>query len=158
MISMDTKQEIIRRYFRENDSERKIARDIQISRKTVKKFLQDYLQAEKVSKEANNPEILQDYSKEPPFYHSDNRERRKLTAEIGTIIKEQIADNERKKKEGLRKQIKRSIDIHEYLLSKGYQIGYTTVCNYIREDRLVTQEAYIKQVYLPGEECEFDSD
>ncbi len=43
MISMDTKQEIIRRYFRENDSERKIAMDLQINRKTVNKYLKDYL-------------------------------------------------------------------------------------------------------------------
>jgi hypothetical protein len=153
---MDTKQEIIRRYFRENDSERKIARDIQISRKTVKKILKDYLQAEKSSKETQDSEKLQDYGQSAPMYNVGNRERRKLTIEIATIIKEQLLENERKKKEGQRKQIKRRIDIHEYLLSKGHQIGYTTVCNYIREDKLTTQEAYIKQVYLPGEECEFD--
>lgn len=58
MISMDTKQEIIRRYFRENDTERKIAHDMQINRKTVKKYLQEYLHAEKVSREENDPEQL----------------------------------------------------------------------------------------------------
>lgn len=156
MISMDTKQEIIRRYFRENDTERKISRDMQVNRKTVKKYLQEYLQAAKVSREEDNPEKLQDYSKEPPQHNCKNRERRKLTREMESIIKEQVADNERKKREGLRKQIKRKIDIYELLLSKGLQISYTTVCNYIREDKLMTQEAYIKQVYLPGEECEFD--
>jgi len=36
MISMDTKQEIIRRYFRENDHIRKIARDLRISRQSVR--------------------------------------------------------------------------------------------------------------------------
>jgi transposase len=79
-----------------------------------------------------------------------------LIQEVEAHIKEQLEDNERKKKEGLRKQIKRKIDIHEYILSKGYQIGYTTICNYIREYKLTSREAYIKQVYLPGEECEFD--
>jgi len=153
---METKQEIIRRYYRENDSERKIARDLHINRKTVKKYLLDYQRAEKKSKEENNPETLQDHCAESPCYHSHNRERRKLTNEIEAIIKEQLYENEHKKKEGLGKQIKRRIDIHEYLLSLGHQIGYTTVCNYIREDKLTTREAYIKQVYLPGEECEFD--
>jgi len=38
---MDTKQEIFRRYFREFDSIRKIARDLRISRITVKKQLAD---------------------------------------------------------------------------------------------------------------------
>jgi len=28
----------------------------------------------------------------------------------------------------------KKIDIHEYLVEKGYDIGYTTVCNYIREN------------------------
>lgn len=153
---MDTKQEIIRRYFREFDTERKISRDLQISRKTVKKYLQEYLYAEKASQDENSPEKLQDYNTSPPRFHSESRSRKRLTPEMEIIIKEQIVDNERKKKEGLRKQIKRKIDIHELLLSKGLKIGYTTVCNYIREDKLVTQEAYIKQVYLAGEECEFD--
>ena len=42
MISIDTKQEITRRYLREGDSERKIARDLQINRKTVKKCLWEH--------------------------------------------------------------------------------------------------------------------
>src|ERR1035437_1213781 len=137
MISMDTKQEIIRRYFRENDTERKISRDMQVNRKTVKKYLQEYLQAAKVREEEDNPEKLQDYSKASPQYHCKNRERRKLTREMESIIKEQVADNERKQREGLRKQIKRKIDIHEFLLSQGFQISYTTVCNFIREDKLM---------------------
>jgi transposase len=153
---MDTKQEIIRRYYRENDSERKISRDLQISRKTVKKYLLEYQRVRTISIEENDTEKLQDYSNEPPAYKSEKRTKRKLICEIEDLIKEQLTENERKKKEGLRKQIKRKIDIHEYILSKGYQIGYTTVCNYIREDKLTTREAFIKQVYLPGEECEFD--
>jgi transposase len=153
---MDTKQEIIRRYYRENDSERKISRDLQISRKTVKKYLLEYQKAENKSEQTKEAERLQDYCNEAPLYKSGKREKRKLTEEIASLIKDQIAENERKKKEGLRKQIKRKIDIHQYLLDQGYQIGYTTICNYIREDKLTTREAYVKQVYIPGEECEFD--
>ena len=59
---MDTKQEIFRRYFRESDSERKIARDLQISRKTVKKYLSDYLTAAERSEQEGTPETLQEYS------------------------------------------------------------------------------------------------
>jgi len=153
---MDVKLEILRRYFRENDSERKIARDLQINRITVKKYLEQFVEAKKNSKDKNEPELLQDYSSSPPNFNSDNRLKRKLSKEIESIIKEQLQENERKKKEGLRKQIKLNIDIHELILSKGHQIGYTTVCNYIRQDILSRREAFIKQVYLPGEECEFD--
>jgi len=40
----------------------------------------------------------------------------------------------------------------------GYQIGYTTVCNYIREQegKVSNKEAFIRQEYLPGTSCEFD--
>lgn len=153
---MNTKQEIIRRYFRENDSERKIARDLQINRKTVKKYLKEYLRVKEQSEKEGSGEILQEYSGFLPVYNTSKRKRRKLTDEIAVIIDEQIEDNERKKREGLRKQIKRKIDIHEYLLSLGYKIGYTTVCNYIRKREIYCREAFIRQEYLPGEECEFD--
>jgi len=153
---MDTKQEIIRRYFRENDSIRKISRDIQINRKTIRKYLTEYLSAVQESDKDQDTEILQDYSSSPPIYSSKNREKKKLTQEIETVIKLQLEENEQKKRTGLGKQIKRKIDIHEYLLNQGFQIGYTTVCNYIRDIQLRHLEAYIKQVYLPGEECEFD--
>lgn len=153
---MDTKQEIFRRYFRESDSERKIARDLQISRKTVKKYLSDYLQAADQSEKEGTQEILQEYSCSPPEFDSSHRTKRKLTQEIGTIIREKLQENDRKKREGLRKQIMRKIDIHEFLLSLGHQIGYTTVCNFIREQEITIREAFIRQMYLPGEECEFD--
>jgi hypothetical protein len=79
-----------------------------------------------------------------------------MISEIETLIIQQLEDNERKKREGLRKQIKRKVDIYELILSQGYQIGYTTVCNYIRQKELSLREAYIRQIHQPGEECEFD--
>jgi transposase len=153
---MDTKQEIIRRYFREFDSSRKIARDLQISRKTVKKHLLSYAQSKESSDSGVDPKALQDYLSSPPTYDTKNRLKRKLTTEIEDMINSQLDDNQRKRQEGLRKQIKRKIDIHEYVRSQGGQIGYTTLCNYIRDKELRKQEAFIKQMYIPGEECEFD--
>ncbi|MEA3378417.1 MAG: IS21 family transposase [Nanoarchaeota archaeon] len=50
----------------------------------------------------------------------------------------------------------KKIDIFEYLNEKGFDIGYTTICNYISEKRNKVKEAYIRQVYKPGEVCEFD--
>ena len=156
MISMDTKQEITRRYLREGDSERKIARDLQVNRKTVKKYLLEHLKVQERSNVEGNTEGLQEYTSSAPVYNSSGRYKRKLTDEIKDLIQEQVLDNDRKKREGLRKQVKRKIDILEYLLSKGHQIGYTTVCNYIREQEISSREAFIRQIHLPGEECEFD--
>lgn len=153
---MDTKQEIIRRYFREYDSIRKISRDLRINRMTVKKYLADYLQAEQASATETDDHALQEYLSSPPLYNTKSRGRRKLTTEIENLILGQLEENRRKRQEGLRKQIKRKIDIWEYVVSHGHQIGYTTVCNYIREQELQKCEAFIKQIYLAGEECEFD--
>lgn len=153
---MDTKQEILRRYFRECDSERKIARDLQINRKTVKKYLEEYVEAREKSEKEGTTESLQDYSTSPPDYNAAGRAKRKLTLEISAVIRAQLEENERKRLNGLRKQVKRKVDIHEYLLSLGYQIGYTTVCNHIRSQMISDREAFIRQSYLPGEECEFD--
>jgi len=156
MISMDTKQEIIRRYFREFDTIRKIARDLQVGRNTVRKTLLAYAQSKEATDSGIDPKALQDYVNSPPAYDIQNRFKRKLTAEVEDMIKIQLDDNQRKRQEGLRKQIKRKIDIHEHLLKEGCEIGYTTVCNYIRDKEMRQQEAYIKQLYIPGEECEFD--
>jgi transposase len=153
---METKQEIIRRYFREYDSIRKISRDLQISRITVKKKLLEYVIAKQTSATGVDQKAMQDYLSSPPRYDIRNRSRRKLTSEIEKLIIEQLEENRRKRQEGLRKQVKRKVDIWEFILSQGQQIGYTTVCNYIREKELRQCEAYIKQTYLAGEECEFD--
>ena len=153
---MDTRQEIYRRYFREYDSIRKIARDLQISRTTVKKHLEIYTQAATVKDKEGETSRLQELLVTPARYDSGKRVRRKLTAEVEDLINKELDENQRKRQEGLRKQIKRKIDIHEYVLKQGHRIGYTTVCNYIRDKALRQQEAFIKQEYLAAEECEFD--
>ncbi len=50
----------------------------------------------------------------------------------------------------------KKVDIHEALKKGGFQIGYTTVCNYIRHREQSGQEAFIRQHYDPGKVCEFD--
>lgn len=39
---------------------------------------------------------------------------------------------------------------------KAYDIGYTTICNYVREVGSSGKEGFIKQIYEPGMVCEFD--
>ena len=156
MISMDTKQEIIRRFFREYDSKRKICRDLQISRTTITKQLVAYSEAEKQSEASSTNEALQNFVSSEPRYNTDSRRKRKLTAEIEELISQQMEENQRKRQEGLRKQVKLKIDIHAFILSQGHKIGYTTLCNYIRAKELRKQEVFIKQEYIAGEECEFD--
>jgi hypothetical protein len=67
--------------------------------------------------------------------------------------------NGKKVAQGMRKQILKNIDILQLLHEQGFSIGYTTVCNYIREKlgkSVNLPEAFIRQQYEPGSVCEFD--
>lgn len=41
-------------------------------------------------------------------------------------------------------------------MDEGFDINYTTVCNYIKKHTETVKEAYVRQEYQPGEICEFD--
>ena len=67
-----------------------------------------------------------------------------------------LQSNEEKRNRSLHKQVMRKIDILESLHMLGYDIGYTTLCNQININLSARKEAFIRQLYNPGEECEFD--
>ena len=43
MIKMAQKQEVLLRFFREGDSKSKISRDLRINRRTVRRYIEEYL-------------------------------------------------------------------------------------------------------------------
>jgi transposase-like protein len=154
---MYTKQEIIIRSHREGKSHRQISRELQINRKTIKKYIDDY---ENLQKEALMPETaLSTFLSSPPLYRIGTRNKVRLTLEIQSVIDTHLEANGKKVQQGMRKQILKNIDILQLLREQGFGIGYTTVCNYIREKLGKTaapQEAFIRQQYQPGSTCEFD--
>ncbi len=155
---MATKQEIIIRYFRDHESQRKISRELGLNRKTVSRYIREYEEG-KAKLEQEKPEAVEGFVETlvgPPVYDSTRRWRRKLTTEIAEQIDKYVEQNRQKRQQGLRKQQMKKIDIHEALRERGYQIGYTTVCNYIRVKAQGSREAYIRQEYQPGQVCEFD--
>ena len=151
---MYTKQEIIIRYLREGKSQRQISRELQINRKTIKKYIDSYYSRQK--QEAEGEEYLHEYLSEVPKYTCPKRPKRALTKEISEQIDQLLADNARKRRSGLHKQILKKCDILTVLHQKGYKIGYTTVCNYISKKERRSSEAFIRQRYTPGSVCEFD--
>src|SRR5690554_3449185 len=157
MISMYTKQEIIIDSFRQGKSQRTIARDLQINRKTVKKYILEHeaLLQSVCSKEAAQSIALSD---KPAYNMTVPRQKVKLTTDVQEIIDELLLKNKVKLEEGLRKQMMKKKDIHEELFRQGFDVSYSTVCNYIRfkEKKQISKEAYIRQAYLPGDVCEFD--
>lgn len=158
MISMSQKQEVLLRYFREGQSKKGIARDVGLSPKTVRKYIREHeAQRQALSEALGSPvEQLVEQLTEAPRYDSSGRGKRRLTEEICQEIEEYLEQNREKRRSGRHKQVLKKIDIHECLLKAGYQIGYTTVCNYIRRAEDRRREAYVRQVYEPGHTCEFD--
>lgn len=157
---MITKQEIIIRYFRQGDSQRKISRELGINRKTVRKYIEDYEKhRSKQGKGAEDTNSEMEDSMEaimrPPSYDSSSRKRRKLTKEIAEEIDGYLRQNAAKRASGRRKLVMKKIDIYEALKAKSHDISYPSVCNYIRS-REWKREAFIRQVYTPGSVCEFD--
>ncbi len=114
---MYTKQEIIIKHYREGKSQRQISRELGISRKTVKKYVDAY---EKYHQEkgVEKGEIV-GYLSQPQEYDSRNRMRRRLTQEVQEEIDRLLAENIRKLHSGQRKQMLKKADIHELLQEKG---------------------------------------
>jgi len=156
VMTLNNKQEMILRYYRDKQSIRYISRETGISRPTVKKYVCDYESAlEKAGIHKTSPEIISEISS-TPTYDSSNRRLRLLTPEIEVLIHGFLTENHKKRLMGQQKQQMKRIDIHEALLSAGHKISYSTVCEWIKRIEPVLKETYIRQRYKPGEETEFD--
>jgi len=157
MINLIQKQEIILSHFREGKSQWEIHRQTGIDRKTIRKYIKEYEAKKQILLNSgdNNKELISDIVA-PPKYDSSGRVRRKLTDEMINRIHFFLEENEIKKATGRSKQQKKKIDIYECLIEEDFNISYTTVCNYIRENTERSKEAYIRQEYELGEVCEYD--
>jgi transposase-like protein len=159
MIKLNQKQKIIIAYHNQQKSQRAIARELGLNRRTVTRYISTYDQ-KRIQLLANkdNPaeeELTTDII-QAPIYDTSSRKKVKLTTEIVDRIQFYLQENQQKKKEGKHKQQRKKIDIFEALQEEGFAIGYTTICNTIREIQQESREAYIRQEYLSGEVCEFD--
>ena len=152
MITMVDKNSILIRYHRQGESIRSISKDLDLSRNTVRKYLRDH---DQMRSRLTTEDHLQRGLSTKPVYDSSNRKKRRFTSSHRDLIDECLADNVQKRTKGMHKQCMKKIDIHRYLCSKGYQIGYTTVCNYISKKLNCSKETFIKQLYRPGVGCEF---
>jgi len=153
MITMVDKTQILIKYYREQKSERAISRELKINRKTVHKYISEH-ESEIKSNDIENH--LEQGLSFKPRYKSHNRSRSVLTLDIEEEINSCLKKNKEKINKGMRKQIMKKIDIFNYLQEKSYLISYPTVCNYIRNTEKQGKESFIKQLYHPGEICEFD--
>ena len=158
MITLTQKQKIILDHLN-NISNRTIAATYGISKDTVNKYVNEY-EEQRVALLAMNPdmevsEIMQAFV-EKPKYDTRNRGPKDSTLEAMDVIEDCLRMNEKKRMQGRSKQTMKKIDIHEYLIRQGFNISYSTVKRLTKaiEDR--HKEAFLRQEYELGDNCEFD--
>ena len=150
------KIDILYKYFNLGQGIKRIARENEISRNTVRKYINEFREQNKELLETKNPDEIIEAMQEPPSYNSKGRRPTVVNEEILKEITSCLENNNEKRKNGLRKLVMTSKDIHEHLLDMKYKLSYPTVCYYVRKMKEVKREAYIKQIYEYGEVCEFD--
>ena len=136
---------------------------MKISRTTVAKYINDFesksesLQELNQDEENNKSEILMliEEISSKAKYDSTSRKKVKLTEGIIAEVDDLLLKNEKNKSLGRSKQLMKKIDIHEYLIRKGHDISYSTICNYIK-NTYDKKEAFVRQEYDLGETLEFD--
>lgn len=159
MIKMVDKQEIIFMYRREGRSLRDISKSLNLHRATVTKVIREY---ESSLKSANPEASLTEVLVTEPSYHGSRRPARVLQGEISAEIDRWLAENERRRSKGMRKQCLNAKEIHRQLLEKDMVVSYSSVCKYISATRSASgkprpsKDVFIRQEYDPGIECEFD--
>lgn len=158
MIKLIDKQRIIIMHTNEGKSQRQISRELGIDRKTIRRYLREYDKKKNEllnSKTKENVVLASDICNKPK-YNSSLRKKLKLTDEIISKIKFYLDENNKKRATGRSKQQKAKIDIWQALIDDSYDIGYTTICNAIRDIEREEKEAYIRAEYTPGKIAEFD--
>ena len=158
MIVLKQKQQIILRHM-DGDSNRQIAKDLNIDKNTVNKYVKEYdekLKALLAEDPDTDAEELISAIVERPVYDTTNRHPAASTESAKNIIAYCLQENERKRQNGMSKQQMRLTDIHRYLSEQGITISYSTVKRLAGKLDHRSNEAFIKQVYEPGQVCEFD--
>jgi transposase/transposase-like protein len=156
MISMIDKQTIIVGYFRQGKGKKALARELGISPHTVRRYIKEYEQEMQGSGDGTQKDLPAGGIIQPPRYDNSNRDKRVLKEEIQKILDGYITKNKIKRDQGKHKQQMQKKDMHQALLGKGYEIGYTTVCRYVRLAEQRSAEVFIRQHYEPGQSVEFD--
>lgn len=159
MITLGQKIEILRMHFVEGLPKKQIARDLKVSKNTVKTYINHFLEAKKelIAAGVSKYELIENMV-EKPKYNSNNRSARVMTDEVKEIIRGFIRDNEIKRNTGNAKLCMTAQDMYDTLIEKGFSLSYASVAQYVQKykENEYTYEAFIKQKYEYGDVCEFD--
>lgn len=159
MLKLGQKIEILRMHFVEGKAKKQIARELKVSKNTVKTYIEDFLESKKelIDAGVSKYELIENMV-EKPKYNSSNRFARVMTDEVKEIIRGFLKDNDSKRSTGKAKMCMSAQDMYEELIEKGFSLSYTSVAQYVQKykENEHTYEAFIKQNYDYGDICEFD--
>lgn len=159
MITLGQKIEILRMHFVEGKPKKQIARELNVSKNTVKTYINEFLENKKelIASGVSKFELIENMV-EKPKYNSSNRSSRVMTDDVKEIICNFIKDNEKKRNIGKSKMCMTAQDMYETLIEKGFSLSYSSVAQYVQKykENEYTYEAFIKQNYDYGDVCEFD--
>lgn len=153
MITLDKKQEVLLAYHQHNMSQRQIAMKLNMSRNTVKKYIEQDLAARQ--KDTRNLPVTDNYLT-PPAYKKRKGRQVALTNTVVKRLREMLKQNAQKREVNMHKQQLKIIDMHEKLIDEGFRISYTTVRNFVQREVKRTKEVFIRQEPTVGREIEFD--
>lgn len=139
-------------------SSRHVAKELQINRKTVNKYWNEYQnESKKLGEQTENKKLIQEKLTLPPKYDTSKRYSRKYSQDIDAAIDNILASEaEKLRLLGSHKQQLSNVQIHQELISMGFSIGKTTVSIKLREKRALTKECFIRQEYEFADRIEFD--
>lgn len=159
MINLGQKIEILRMHFVEGKPKKQIARELNVSKNTVKTYINEFLESKKelIASGISKYELIENMI-EKPKYNSNNRLSRVMTDEIKEKIHSFINENEIKRNTGKTKMCMSAQDMYETLIEQGFSLSYSSVAQYVQKykENQFKYEAFIKQNYDYGDICEFD--
>ena len=159
MIKLGQKIEILRMHFVEGKPKKQIARELKISKNTVKTYINDFLESKKelIASGVSKYELIENMV-EKPKYNASNRNAKVMTDEVKEKIRVFISENELKRATGKIKMCMSAQDMYEALIEQGFSLSYPSVAQYVQKykENEYTYEAFIKQQYNYGDVCEFD--
>ena len=131
MMKLGQKIEILRMYFVEGKAKKEIARKLNISKNTVKSYINDFLNSKRelINSGVSKYELIENMV-DKPKYKAFNRQPRVMTDEVKEIIRNFLKDNEIKRNTGKSKMCMTAQDMFEALIEKGFSLSYTSVATF----------------------------
>lgn len=141
-------------------SDRAVARDLGIDRKTVAKYWKNYKESlDSLSANCSETELLkiQEEIVNAPQYDASRRTPYKYNESIDRFLDEILeTENEKSRLLGNHKQHLTNAQIYDMVKEAGFDIGLTVVSDHIKQKRDRKKEVFIRQEYDYGERCEYD--